>query len=208
MPPDNAPDQFEWVSAQAHCTAPSMFERLRAGVKQDVEHRNTLAGLDDGVRFEFSEDGDVFDVARLEVSRFADPKIAALVRFERAGRRINVQGEDVDVEFTAVLTLDPAGQCHFVAVQQIDKYALARQSFSDSQTNAASGAGDCGDLCSSEMSSAHLKLPECGRQRRRDRRPQYRHRCIAPGPASVCRPDDCRRALAIARSARPFARRR
>jgi len=114
MPPDNAPDQFEWVSAQAHCTAPSMFERLRAGVKQDVEHRNTLTGLDDGVRFEFSEDGDVFDVARLEGSRFADPKIAALVRFERAGRRINVQGEDVDVDFTAVLTLDPAGQCRFV----------------------------------------------------------------------------------------------
>ena len=114
MPPDNAPDQFEWVSAQAHCTAPSMFERLRAGVKQDVEHSNTLAGLDDGVRFEFSEDGDVFDVARLEGSPFADPKIAALVRFERAGRRINVQGEDVDVDFTAVLTLDPAGQCRFV----------------------------------------------------------------------------------------------
>jgi hypothetical protein len=115
MAPDNAPDQFEWVSAQAECTAASMFERLRAGVKQDVERRNALADLDGASRFEFSEDGDdVFDVARLEGSRFTDPRIAALVRFERAGRRINVHSEDVDVDFTAVLTLDPAGQCRFV----------------------------------------------------------------------------------------------
>jgi hypothetical protein len=114
MAPDNAPDQFDWVAAQAECTAASMFERLRAGVKQDVEHRKALAGLDDGSRFEFSEDDEGFDVARLEGSRFADPRIAALVRFERAGRRINVHGEEVDVDFTAVLTLDPAGQCRFV----------------------------------------------------------------------------------------------
>ena len=113
MAPDNAPDQFDWVSAQAECTAPPRFERLRAGVKEDVEHRNAL-DLDDGSRFEFSEDGEAFDVARLEGSRFTDSKIAALVRFERAGRRINVRGEDVDVDFTAVLTLDPAGQCRFV----------------------------------------------------------------------------------------------
>ena len=44
-------------------------ERLRAGVKHDVERRNALVGFDDG-------------------SRFAD--------------------------FTAILTLDPAGQCRFV----------------------------------------------------------------------------------------------
>ena len=114
MAPDNAPDQFEWVSAQAECTTAVMFERLRVGVRQDVERRNALVGLDGGSRFEFSEDGEAFDVARLEGSRFTDPKIAALVRFERAGRRINVRGEDVDVDFTAILTLDPAGQCRFV----------------------------------------------------------------------------------------------
>ena len=61
-----------------------------------------------------SIDGEAFDVARLDGSRFSDPKIAALVRFERAGRRINVRGEDVDVDFTGILTLDPAGQCRFV----------------------------------------------------------------------------------------------
>jgi hypothetical protein len=114
LTPDNTKDQFDWVSAQAGCTAAMMFERLRAGVKQDVERRNAIVGLADGSRFEFSEDGEAFDVARLEGSRFTDPRTAALVRFERAGRRIDVRGEDVDVDFTAILTLDPAGQCRFV----------------------------------------------------------------------------------------------
>ena len=90
--------------------AASMFDRLRVGVKQDVERRNALVGLNDRSRFEFSEDGEGFDVARLEGSRFTHDKVAALVRFERAGPRINVRGEDVDVDFTAVLTLDPAGE--------------------------------------------------------------------------------------------------
>ena len=114
MTRDHAPEDFDWVSAQAACSPAAMFERLRAGVKQDVERRNARVGLDDGSRFEFSEDGDAFDVTRLEGAGFADPRIAALVRFERAGPRINVRGEDVDVDFTAVLTLDPAGQCRFV----------------------------------------------------------------------------------------------
>ena len=114
MTPDDTSDQFEWVSAKAKCTAAVMFERLRAGVKQDVERRNALLGLDDGYRFEFSEEGEAFEVARLEGSRVARPNVAALVRFERAGPRIHVRSEDVDVDFTAVLTLDPAGQCRFV----------------------------------------------------------------------------------------------
>ena len=114
MTRDHAPEDFDWVSAQAACSPASMFERLRAGVKQDVERRNALVSGDDASRFEFSEDSEAFDVTRLEGSRFADPRILALVRFERAGPRINVRGEDVDVDFTAVLTLDPAGHCRFV----------------------------------------------------------------------------------------------
>jgi hypothetical protein len=115
MTSDTPSDQFEWVAAKAQCTAAVMFERLRAGVKRDVEQRNALVHLDDGVRFEFSEEeGEAFDAARLEGSRFGKPNVAALVRFERAGPRIHVRGEDVDVDFTAILTLDPAGHCRFV----------------------------------------------------------------------------------------------
>jgi hypothetical protein len=97
-----------------------MFERLRAGVKQDVDHRNALVGLNDGLRFEFSEDGEAFDVARLEGSRVTQAKVAALVRFERAGPRIHVRSEDVDVDFTAILSLDPAGHCRFVVGEALD----------------------------------------------------------------------------------------
>src|SRR5687767_3424155 len=104
MTRDHAPEDFDWVAAQAACSPAAMFERLRAGVKQDVERRNALVSTDDRSRFEFSEDSEAFDVTRLEGARFADPRITALVRFERAGPRINVHGEDVDVDFTAVLT--------------------------------------------------------------------------------------------------------
>jgi hypothetical protein len=107
-------DQFEWVSAKAQCTAGLMFERLRAGVKQDVERRNALLVSDDEFRFEFSEDAEGFEVARLQGSRMAKPDVAAVVRFEHAGPRINIHSEDVDVTITAILTLDPAGQCRFV----------------------------------------------------------------------------------------------
>ena len=114
MAPDNASDEFDWVAAKAQCTAASMFERLRAGVKQDVERRNALSAVDDGFRFEFSEEGQAFEVTRLESSRFTSPRVAGLVRFERAGPRIHVSSEDVEVDITAILTLDPAGQCRFV----------------------------------------------------------------------------------------------
>ena len=38
----------------------------------------------------------------------------ASVRFERAGSRINVQGEDIEVDFTAIVSLDGSGACRFV----------------------------------------------------------------------------------------------
>ena len=114
MASENASDQFNWVAAQATCTAALAFERLRAGVKQDVERRNALTGLDDASRFEFSDQGERFEVAWLEGDRFGTGKVVALVRFEREGRRILAHGEDVDVDITAVMALDAAGQCRFV----------------------------------------------------------------------------------------------
>ena len=37
-----------------------------------------------------------------------------MVTFVREGSRILVQGEDVDVDFVAVVTLDATGACRFV----------------------------------------------------------------------------------------------
>ena len=108
MSQDQTPDDFDWVVAQSKCSAASMFARLQTGVKEDVRRRNGLGllGRDDGWTFEFHVDGEEFEVSRVEAS--------ALVRFERAGRRILVHGDGVDVEFTAVVSLDVAGVCRLV----------------------------------------------------------------------------------------------
>jgi len=114
MSQDHAPDDFDWVSAQAKCSAASMFERLRTGVKEDVQRRNGMFTRNDGWTFElFEEEADQFEVVRNVAAGFSGAN-GALVRFERVGRRIHVQGEDADVEFMAIVTLDVSGLCRFV----------------------------------------------------------------------------------------------
>jgi len=111
MAQEHAADDFDWVGAQAKCSAAMMFERLRARVEEDVRRRNGLIDRHDGWTFEFySEDDDAFEVSRL----VADGKAGAVVQFERAGRRIHVQGEDIDVDLTAIVALDVSGVCRFV----------------------------------------------------------------------------------------------
>ena len=140
MSHDHAPDDFDWVAAQSRCSAASMFERLRAGAQADVERRNALLGVDEGWKFEFAEDGEAFDVSRVEGSRFGSANVGALVRFERTGPRINVRGDGVDVDFTAVLTLDATGLCRFVVGEalysewEIRKMALELLFFEEDET--------------------------------------------------------------------------
>jgi hypothetical protein len=114
MSQEQVPDDFDWVAAQAKCSTALMFERLRTRVREDVQRRNGIFNRNDGWKFEFHDEGDQFEVSRAVASGFSGSKTAALVRFERVGRRINVQGEDLDVDFTAVVTLDVTGLCRFV----------------------------------------------------------------------------------------------
>ena len=110
MAQDHTPDDFDWVTAQSKCNAESMFSRLQAGVGEDVQRRNRLVDRDDGWTFDVEGEGDEFEVTR---ATEAD-KVMALVKFERSGHRIHVQGDGVDVDFTAVVTLDITGACRFV----------------------------------------------------------------------------------------------
>jgi len=118
MSQDQTPDDFDWVVAQSKCSAASMFARLQSGVKEDVRRRNGLGllGRDDGWTFEFHVDGEEFEVSRVEASGVTESmdSTLALVRFERTGRRIHVHGDGVDVEFTAVVSLDVTGVCRLV----------------------------------------------------------------------------------------------
>ena len=114
MAQDTAAD-FDWVGAQAQCTAGSMFERLRTRVREDVQKRNGLFNRDDRSKFEFYEDEDKeFEVERHVPSGGTSTKVTGVVTFVREGSRILVQGEDVDVDFVAVVTLDATGACRFV----------------------------------------------------------------------------------------------
>ena len=64
MTQDTAAD-FDWVGAQAQCTARSMFERLRTRVREDVQKRNGLFSRGDRWKFEFYEAEDKeFEVER------------------------------------------------------------------------------------------------------------------------------------------------
>jgi hypothetical protein len=114
MPQEHPPEDFDWVNAQAKCTTVSMFERLRTRVREDVQKRNGVFNRQDGWKFEFFEEGDEFEVSRVEASGATGTRVAAVVRFAREGRRIHVQGDDIDVEFVAIVTLDVGGDCRFV----------------------------------------------------------------------------------------------
>ena len=142
---DPAPDNFNWVTAQAKCSTQTMFEKLRAGIQADVQSRNGIFDRQDHWRFEFHEDEDGFEVTRLVVPPSGVPpsarnmsRVTASVQFTRSGRRIHVQGEDVDVDFVAVVTLDATGQCLFAvdevfyAEWQIRRMALEQLFFEES----------------------------------------------------------------------------
>jgi hypothetical protein len=139
MAEEHAPDDFNWVGAQATCNAASMFDRLRARVKEDVQRRNGLFDQDEDWSFEFHEEGDdEFEVVRVSGSGVTGPNVSAVVQFERAGRRIRVHSEDIDVEFTSVVILDTAGHCRFVVGEamysdwEIRRMALEQLFFEES----------------------------------------------------------------------------
>jgi hypothetical protein len=119
MAQENAQEDFDWVAAQAKCNAASMFARLMEGVKDDVQRRGRLFATEDGWSFEMHEDGGAYEVSRVVARGSTDSTVGALVRFARSGRRIHVQGDDVDVDFTAVVALDAGGVCRFVVGETI-----------------------------------------------------------------------------------------
>jgi hypothetical protein len=115
MAQEQVQDDVDWVGAQAKCSAVLMFERLQTRVEEDVRRRNSLLGRADGWTFEFYAEDDAFEVSRL----VTPGKVGAVVQFERAGRRIHVTGEDIDVDLTAIVTLDHTGVCRFVVGEAV-----------------------------------------------------------------------------------------
>ena len=127
-------DNFDWVSAQAGCSAVQMFQRLQDGAKADVERRNAAAsGRSDDWRFEFHDGDDGFEVVRIAASS----KDGAAVTFAREGPRINIDGDGVDVRIIAVVGINPSGDCRYFVGEleylgwEVRKQALDQLFFED-----------------------------------------------------------------------------
>jgi hypothetical protein len=127
-------DNFDWVSAQAGCSAIQMFQKLQDGAKADVDRRNAAAaGRADQWRFEFHDNDDGFEVVRIAASS----KDGAAVTFAREGPRINIGGDGVDVRITAVVGINPAGECRYFVGEleylgwEVRKQALDQLFFED-----------------------------------------------------------------------------
>ena len=119
-------DDFDWVTAQSGCSGEAMFERLRDGARKDVDRRN---GIDaqSGIRYELHDDGDAFEVSRVEQSSFSSPRTLAFVTFTREGRRINVTGDGVDVSFTAFVAVNHEGACRlFVGEAEYSEWQIRK----------------------------------------------------------------------------------
>ena len=110
MATGSSDDNFDWVSAQAGCNAEQMFQKLQEGTRADVDKRNAATfGRNDNWRFEFHEDEDGFEVIRLAGSA----RTGAFVTFQREGPRLNIAGDGVDVQITAVVGSNANGDCRF-----------------------------------------------------------------------------------------------
>jgi len=127
-------DNFDWVSAQAGCSVVQMFQKLQDGARADVERRNGAGfGRTDDWHFEFHADEDGFEVVRISGSS----KAGAVVTFEREGPRINIAGDGVDVRITAVVGINPSGECRYFVGEleylgwEVRKHALDQLFFED-----------------------------------------------------------------------------
>ena len=127
-------DNFDWVTAQAGCSAEQMFQKLQDGTRADVERRNgATVGRDDGWRFEFHEDDEGFEVVRIAGSS----KDSGAVTFQIDGPRISITGDGVDVRLTAIVGINAHGDCRYFIGEleflgwEVRKQALDQLFFGD-----------------------------------------------------------------------------
>ncbi|HUQ86165.1 MAG TPA: hypothetical protein VM096_01320 [Vicinamibacterales bacterium] len=127
-------DDFDWVTATAGCSAALMFQQLLDGTRADVERRKGATfGRTDHWQFEFHADEESFEVVRVAGSS----KDGAVVTFALEGPRITISGDGVDVQMTAVVGINPHGDCRYYIGEgeflawEVRKQALDQLFFED-----------------------------------------------------------------------------
>jgi hypothetical protein len=127
-------DDFDWVTAQAGCSAALVFQKLKDGARADVDRRNGATfGRTDHWRFEFHDNEEGFEVVRIAGST----KAGASVTFQLEGPRIEINGDGVDVRMTAVVGINANGDCRYYIGEgeflawEVRKQALDQLFFED-----------------------------------------------------------------------------
>lgn len=102
------PDTFDWVTARAQCSAYLKFRQLEEQARADTATRNAGLTEDEQQRVSFHvETADrSFIVVADNLDRF--------VTFRLVGSRLIVQGDHVDVDFEATLTVTDHGDCRWL----------------------------------------------------------------------------------------------
>lgn len=113
MSTESSTDDFDWVTAHSTCTIETMFRRLQLGAQKDVDRRNGLTGRHDHWRFALTEEENGFEVLRSPGSQFSTGQVDAFVVFERVGPRINIRGDGIELDITAIIGINPAGDCRY-----------------------------------------------------------------------------------------------
>lgn len=104
MSSDANADTFDWVSARFNCSTAKVFEKLRAGVRADVEAiQAKTAGAHYG--FDFSSNGDSF-VVLLQGNQLHDSVV-----FRLKENSIFVMDTNDKELFAARPTLNDKGEC-------------------------------------------------------------------------------------------------
>jgi hypothetical protein len=126
---------FDWISARVDCSANSVFERLRLGVKDDVERRQELREKSDEFGFmygfAFHTKGSSFSAVRQNIQG------NKAVIFSLLENRIAVKNHNNDEFLSATVTLNDDKECVLVVSGmemqewQFRKRALEELLFSD-----------------------------------------------------------------------------
>jgi hypothetical protein len=125
------PDEFDWVTERAKCSAGMVLKQLESQIKVDVEQRNSLrthSEVRQMISFEFGSGGQSsFYVRALRHGeRDPTPEQLGFVTFEKLPGGIKVVhwiGKEEKDPIVGMLTLGNDGKCR-LRVKDLDEYKL------------------------------------------------------------------------------------
>jgi hypothetical protein len=124
----NIPSTLDWVKVRSACSIFQVFSELELGVRQDVEHMQSLVKANQNIAFSFAKGS----IRRFSVTRVDDPlmSIGESIYFDCTGKEISVSGETATGEkkmLVAELTLTNDGECKLkVGDQELYQWQFRR----------------------------------------------------------------------------------